>query len=791
MDISDIPDELPIISIEQDVLLPGSIMRIDILKDFEIAVLEYILTKGCKVIGIVPVLDENEVLKENQIGTVATLLQISASNIPGRTSFITLLGLKRFVIKNILHTSPFQKAEIRVHQDAIDKVDEETMRTLETLKKVLVPVIQKLNSIPLSYMQYFKRMISKFPIFLLIDIFISLIPSTFDEKLDILNTLDISERMSKGIPIVLRHLGLETNVEDLKKIVEKPGGITVFKVIKPHSAKELPDYDDKELGELQRKLQNAKLPEYAMKQVLKDISRLKRMNHFSPDHYLVRNYLEFVADLPWSVSSKETLDIIVAREELDKDHYGMEKLKKRILEYLAVRQLKSDIKGPILCFVGPPGVGKTSIGRSIARILNKKFQRISLGGVSNQSEIRGHRRTYIGALPGRVLQAIKNAGTNNPVILFDEIDKLGFGVNGDPRAALLEVLDPEQNSNFTDHYLGMPFDLSQVTFIATANSIKTIPLPLLDRMEIISVAGYTPVEKFQIANQHLLPKQLEMHGLSNEVLQLSEEALQAIIAEYTKEAGVRSLERKLAAVCRSVAVRVAELSCQTLPIIIEKEDLEDILGMAPYLDDEILKVPLKPGVALGLACTGSGGSVMSVEVTRLPGGKGELILTGCVGKVMKESARIALNWVRSIAPKYEIIEENCDLMADSDLHIHFPSGAISKEGPSAGAAIACAILSLFTGIPVASGLAMTGEITLQGIVLPVGGIKEKLNAAHRLGISKVILPYKCKKELVDVSSNVLDSLEIVLAEKMTDVIEHAFDGSLIARANDSVLCSKL
>jgi len=521
-----------------------------------------------------------------------------------------------------------------------------------------------------------------------------------------------------------------------------------------------------------------------------------------PEYPMLRHYLELIADLPWQKSTVDKIDITKAREDLDADHYAMTDVKKRILEYLAVRQLKNSLRGPILCFVGPPGVGKTSIGKSIANTLGRKFHRISLGGVSDQSDIRGHRRTYIGSMPGRFVQGLKNAGVNNPVFLLDEIDKMSSGIHGDPSAALLEVLDPEQNANFVDHYLNTPFDLSQVIFIATANSVKSIPRPLLDRMELISIPGYTIEDKVPIAKIHLVPKQLQMHGLKEDSFQITEDALKFLISGYTLEAGVRDLERKLGALCRAIAVKMAEedkssnddsksSAISNMKIKPEDHDKAMISSNPPRMPmvldaiavQEILGHPLfenttnarlgQSGVAVGLAWTTVGGQVMVVEATKMKG-EGDLVLTGQLGDVMKESATLALSWIRSNSKKLGL-QYDSNLMDKTDIHVHFPKGSISKDGPSAGVTITTALVSLLIDKTIVPDLAMTGEITLRGVVLPVGGIKEKMIAAYRSGYKKVILPAMNKKDLRDLPKHVKDSMEFFLVSTIEEVCEHAFD----------------
>uniref|UniRef100_A0A8C2LRS2 Lon protease homolog 2, peroxisomal n=1 Tax=Cricetulus griseus TaxID=10029 RepID=A0A8C2LRS2_CRIGR len=523
------------------------------------------------------------------------------------------------------------------------------------------------------------------------------------------------------------------------------------------------------------------------------------------------------------------LDIRAARILLDNDHYAMEKLKRRVLEYLAVRQLKNNLKGPILCFVGPPGVGKTSVGRSVAKTLGREFHRIALGGVCDQSDIRGHRRTYVGSMPGRIINGLKTVGVNNPVFLLDEVDKLGKSLQGDPAAALLEVLDPEQNHNFTDHYLNVAFDLSQVLFIATANTTATIPPALLDRMEIIQVPGYTQEEKIEIAHRHLIPKQLEQHGLTPQQIQIPQLTTLAIITRYTREAGVRSLDRKFGAICRAVAVKVAEgqhkeakldrsdvadgEGCREhvledakpeaisdtadlalppeMPILIDFHALKDILG-PPLYELEVSERLSQPGVAIGLAWTPLGGKIMFVEASRMDG-EGQLTLTGQLGDVMKESAHLAISWLRSNAKKYHLTNAfgSFDLLDNTDIHLHFPAGAVTKDGPSAGVTIVTCLASLFSGRLVRSDVAMTGEITLRGLVLPVGGIKDKVLAAHRAGLKHIIIPQRNEKDLEEIPSNIRQDLSFVTASCLDEVLNAAFDGGFTVKTRPGLIDSKL
>jgi ATP-dependent Lon protease len=513
------------------------------------------------------------------------------------------------------------------------------------------------------------------------------------------------------------------------------------------------------------------MPEDVEKQARKELKRLERMPEAAAEHSMVRTYLEWMIELPWSVEGEETIDIAEARRILDEDHYGLEKIKKRILEYLAVRKLNPSGKSPILCFVGPPGVGKTSLGQSIARATGRKFTRVSLGGVHDEAEIRGHRRTYIGSLPGNIIQSIRKVGARNGVIMLDEVDKLGAGgFHGDPASALLEVLDPEQNSTFRDNYLAVPFDLSRVMFICTANVLDTIPGPLRDRMEVIQLPGYTEQEKLEIARRYLVARQLAANGLKPEQLQIEDAALATIVRDYTREAGVRNLEREIGAVCRNAAVRIAEGQVQQVRVGVE--DLHAILGPQRFEAEVAMRTGV-PGVATGLAWTPVGGDILFVEATRMPG-SGKLILTGQLGEVMKESAQAALSLVKARADKLGITSETLE---KSDIHVHVPAGATPKDGPSAGVAMFVALSSLLTSRVVRNDVAMTGEISLRGLVLPIGGVKEKVLAALRAGISTVMLPARNRKELEEIPQEARDKLKLVWIESVDDALATALSDS--------------
>ncbi|MBM3977614.1 MAG: endopeptidase La [Planctomycetes bacterium] len=600
------------------------------------------------------------------------------------------------------------------------------------------------------------------------------------EKQDILETLDLGKRMHK-VATKLQHL---MEVLAISRDIQKRTKGTLEKAQRDYFLREQLKTIQKELGEgqgpelegLRDRIAKAGMSAEAEKEARKELTRLERMNEGSSEASMVRTYLEWMCDLPWSRASEDSIDLAASERILDEDHFGLAKVKRRILESLAVRKLKPSGKSPILCLVGPPGVGKTSLGQSIARCMGRKFVRAALGGVHDEAEIRGHRRTYVGALPGNIVQGLRKAGTNNPVFMLDELDKLSASFQGDPSSALLEVLDPEQNSTFRDNYLAVPFDLSRVFFLGTANVLDQIPGPLRDRMEVIELSGYTEEEKLEIARRYLIRRQVDANGLTPEQLELTEPALVALVRHYTKEAGCRNLERSIGALCRHAAMRVAKgenmRDGTAQPIRIDEPDLHAILGAARF-DDELPFRTSTPGVATGLAWTPVGGDVLFIEATRMTG-KGELLLTGQLGDVMKESARAAVSLLRANATDLGIDPE---LVRSSDVHVHFPAGAIPKDGPSAGVTIYSALVSLFTGRPVKHDVAMTGEISLRGLVLPVGGIKEKVLAAYRAGIHTVLLPARNMKDLEDVPQKVRDDVRIVPLERVDQALGEAFDVS--------------
>jgi ATP-dependent Lon protease len=610
------------------------------------------------------------------------------------------------------------------------------------------------------------------------------------EKQEVLETLDVRKRLDRVLWLIAYRIEVLRLSRDIGQQTQQAMGARQREYMLREQLKtiqkELGEADEKseEISELSKAITDAKMPEEVEQQARKELARLERMPEGAGEYSMIRTYLDWLIALPWSVTSEESINIEEARKILDQDHYGLERIKRRILEYLAVRKLRPDGKSPILCFVGPPGVGKTSLGQSIARATGRKLVRVSLGGVHDEAEIRGHRRTYIGALPGNIIQAIRKAGTRNPVFMLDEMDKLGSGFHGDPSSALLEVLDPEQNSTFRDNYLGVPFDLSRVMFIGTANMLDTIPGPLRDRMEVIQLSGYTEEEKLQIARRYLVRRQLEANGLSPEQCEITDEALRRIIQDYTREAGVRNLEREIGSVLRNVAVRIAEGSVTHLRI--DADDVTAILGPRRF-ENEIATRTSVPGVATGLAWTPVGGDILFIEATRVPG-QGRLVLTGQLGEVMKESAQIALSLAKSRARDMGLDEE---VFAKSDIHVHVPAGAIPKDGPSAGIAMFTALVSLLTSKTVRSDTAMTGEISLRGLVLPVGGIKEKVVAAVRAGIANVILPARNRKDLEDIPEEARRRVNFIWAERVEDAVQAAIGQDVMkSRAEPELATAK-
>ncbi|XP_028851886.1 lon protease homolog 2, peroxisomal [Denticeps clupeoides] len=828
-----IPGRLPLLLTHDGVLLPGSTVRVSVDTGRNMQLVKSRLLKGTSlkstIIGVIPNTrdpeqEADELPTLHSIGTAGLAVQVVGSNWPKPHYTLLITGLCRFRVAQLLKERPFVVAEVEQLDQLEQYMDTDQGELGELSQRFYQAAVQLVGMLDMSVpvVAKLRKLLDSLPRDTLPDILASMIRTTNKEKLQVLDAVDLEERFKKTLPLITRQIeGLKLlqntrklRPDDNKKVLAvRKGGMYPGRQFSLEEEGDEEDVDDTSL--LERKVKGANMPEPALRVCLKELKRLKKMPQSMPEYALTRNYLELMAELPWSKSTSDCLDIRAARVLLDNDHYAMEKLKRRVLEYLAVRQLKSTLKGPILCFVGPPGVGKTSVGRSIARTLGREFHRIALGGVCDQSDIRGHRRTYVGSMPGRIINGLKTVGVNNPVFLLDEVDKLGKSLQGDPAAALLEVLDPEQNHSFTDHYLNVSFDLSQVLFIATANTTATIPPALLDRMEVLQVPGYTQEEKVEIAHRHLIPHQLEQHGLTPQQLQIPQHTTQEIISRYTREAGVRSLERKIGAVCRAVAVKVAEghkiskpdpsgpqhgpeeagdrertgeeayrdtdmTAPPEMPIVIDSVALKDILG-PPVFEMEVSERLTLPGVAIGLAWTPLGGEIMFVEASRMEG-EGQLTLTGQLGDVMKESAHLAISWLRSNAKLYQLtnIAGSQDPLEGTDVHLHFPAGAVTKDGPSAGVTIVTCLASLFSGRLVRSDVAMTGEITLRGLVLPVGGIKDKVLAAHRAGLKRIIIPKRNEKDLEEIPIHVRADLDFVAASSLDEVLNAAFDGGFAA-----------
>ncbi|MEW6448631.1 MAG: endopeptidase La [Bacillota bacterium] len=701
-----------------------------------------------------------------EVGTVAEVKQLL--KLPGGTIRVLVEGLARAKVSCYLSDQPFFKVEV-------EQFGEEQARSshVEALMRNLVQQFEQ-------YVKLSKRIPPETVVSVvsidepgrLADIIASHLTLKIEDKQELLEAVDAATRLEKLCAIIGRELEiveLERRINiRVRKQMEKTQKEYYLREQMKAIQKELGEKDERQAeGEEYRdKIAQAKLPKEVEEKALKEVERLEKMPPMAAEATVVRNYLDWILALPWTKVTRDRLDIDAANKILEEDHYGLKEPKERILEYLAIRKLAKSMKGPILCFVGPPGVGKTSLGRSIARALERKFVRISLGGVRDEAEIRGHRRTYVGALPGRIIQGMRNAGSKNPVFLLDEVDKMSTDFRGDPASALLEVLDPEQNNTFSDHYIEIPFDLSQVLFITTANYPYNIPRPLWDRMEIIQISGYTEEEKVQIAVRHLMPKQLKEHGLNKEQLTISENALRKVIREYTRESGVRNMERQIAAICRKTAKQI--VSGKSERIRVTGQNVEKLLGIPKYRYGVAEKED-ETGVATGLAWTETGGDTLSIEVT-LCKGKGNLILTGKLGEVMRESAQAGYSFIRSRARQLEIEE---DFHEKYDVHIHIPEGATPKDGPSAGITMATALASALTGRKVRHDVAMTGEITLRGKVLPVGGVKEKILAAHRAGIKTVILPLDNKKELEEIPPQVKNKLRLILVSHMDEVLQTA------------------
>ncbi len=768
---------LPMLAIRNTVIFPVLAFPINVGREKSLQSVNTSMD-GERLLGIVAQKDGAvEDPGSDELYETGTMVKILKSvKMPGNKLNVIIQGLNRFRILEYTQTEPYLEARIELlEEETLSGVEVEAL--LLNLREQAQKIIELSPHIP-SEASFLVRSIDNPGI--LSDIVASNLSIGVDEKQDLLETLVVRERLEKVIALIAKEvqvLELSNKIQsEVKGEMDKAQREYFLREQMKAIQKELGEVDERqeEFDDLKRAIKRARMPAETEKVALKEFKRMSRMSPGAAEYTVSRTYLDWLIELPWSKSTEDNMDIDRAGVILDEDHYDLTKVKQRILEYLAVRKLKSDMKGPILCLVGPPGVGKTSLGRSVARALGREFYRLSLGGVRDEAEIRGHRRTYIGSLPGKIIKGIKKAGSNNPVFMLDEVDKLGMDYRGDPSSALLEVLDPEQNDSFADHYLDVPFDLSKVMFITTANLKEPIPPPLLDRMEVLELPGYTEEEKIHIARKFLIPENLEAHGLTEEHLEFELEAIQQIIGSYTREAGVRNLKRELASVCRSVAKDVA--SGKTEKVQVDLEKVEEVLGPIKFYQ-EVAERTAHSGVATGLAWTPAGGDLLFIEATRMKG-HGKMILTGHLGDVMKESAQAAMSFVRSRADQLGIPSEAFD---KEDIHIHVPSGAIPKDGPSAGVTMMTALSSLLTDSPVDHELAMTGEITLRGNVLPVGGIKEKILAAHRAGIKRVVMPEKNRKDLYEISADIQTDLEFVFVNQMTEVLQFALGEEILER----------
>lgn len=767
----EIPDNVPVLPVRDIVVFPYMILPLFVGREMSIKAIEHSLNTNRMVL----LLTQKDMNIENpkpedlySVGAVGIIMRML--KLPDGRVKILVQGLSKARTKKYSQTEPFFQANIEKiiekKPDVLSIEDEAQMRTVKeqldksvSLGKTILPDIMGV----MENIEDPGR---------LADLVASNLGLKSENAQEILETIDPLQRLKRVSDILGREIELlivqQKIQSEARGEIDKTQREYFLREQLKAIQKELGDIDERgeEVKEFRKKIEEAKMPEKVSKEAEKQLKRLEKMHPDSAEAATVRTYLDWLVELPWAKATTDNLDIKAAEKVLNEDHYDLEKVKERILEYLSVRKLKENMKGPIICFIGPPGVGKTSLGRSIARALGREFGRMSLGGVRDEAEIRGHRRTYVGALPGRIIQGIKTAGTNNPVFMLDEIDKIGMDFRGDPSSALLEVLDPEQNNSFVDHYLTVPFDLSRVMFITTGNLIDTIPNALRDRMEIIFLSGYTTEEKLGIAKNYLIPKQLGEHGISNKILRITDPGLRNLISQYTREAGVRNLEREFANLCRKVARKIAE--GKEKMFVINVQNIHRYLGVPKYLPEEEMEKD-EVGVATGLAWTEAGGDIIYVEATPMKG-KGQLTLTGQLGDVMKESAHAALSYIRSRSKNLGLKD---DLFSKTDIHIHVPAGAIPKDGPSAGITMATAIASALTGKAVSKDVAMTGEVTLRGRVLPIGGLKEKALAAKRMGIKRVVIPKRNRKDLDDIPKYIKKDMEFVFAETMDDVLKAA------------------
>lgn len=840
-----VPKEIPILTLEKKVILPGGVARLAFAADSSngtLAEVEFWNGTERRVVGLFPLTKNGEV---NEIGTAAQVMKIARQRRSNTVVYSLLVeSLCRIKIETMVPVGAYFAAKViqmdRVSLTEIPSPQSDSAALIEKFKTVALALIELLER-RLPMISRLKGLMNRTDSHLLCDLMLMAIDTSFSERLAILNMVNLEDRFTAGLQLLERQLLVLKMASQVSDQLEVREGKSKKLSLVPSSGSRQPPGSHKEKGgssmarnestsqRLERLVSALQLPEevaVASQRSLQKIKSMERQQMLGPEHQKEVAWLEWIVELPWatSTSREETLSLSSARQRLDHDHYGLNKIKRRILEYVAVRLLNPGTKGTILCFVGPPGVGKTSLGRSIATTLGRAFCRVSLGGIRDESDVRGFNKTYVGSQPGRIIHALKSAKTNDPVLLLDEIDKISHnGGNGNPASALLEVLDPAQNSTFVDHYIGVPFDLSKIVFIATANRVDTIPAPLLDRMEVIRIPGYTLEEKVNIATKYIVPRQMEEHGISKEELKIPEDIIVALGQKYTREAGVRNLERKVAALCRDAAVKMVEQGVITTTpgassaqndqqndknegtsapsydstdassaaalagppparisqIVIDEEKLVDILGPPTFdRDDDPTKRLNSPGVVMGLAASDLGGSVLFIEATKMPG-SGKIRLTGKLGDVIQESAHIALTWIRSHSYQAGLLKDAVqkDVLDNTDIHIHFPEGAVGKDGPSAGVALITVLVSLLSGCRARSDTAMTGEVTLSGAVLPVGGISQKVLAAHRLGLKRVVMPRQnYDRDLTEISKTVRDSVEFIPVDVITDALPNTILG---------------
>ena len=773
----ELPEQLPLLPVRDVVLFPGVTIPLAIGRERSLAALEAAnAEQGFLIIGTQrdPAAEDPSLDELFEVGCIARIVRVIDAKGEGKQAIV--VGVARTHIRPPGPEDPPDRFGI----DPIDE-DEPESPELEAAWQRVVSLSHRVIDLHDDYPKEWKQFVQSIPSpGLLADLVASTLPMPPEDRVALLEEARPSARLQR----VAEHLEREVTIAETQRALSESDDEMDPAHRERLLRRRLRDIEDelgegdaglREVEELREKIEAGGLPEIAFSQAERELKRLSALPQHAPDRHLIRTYLEWLADLPWSTETEDVLDLPAARAVLDEDHHDLDKVKERILEFLAVRQLAPEARSPILCFVGPPGVGKTSLGRSIARALGRKLARASLGGVRDEAEIRGHRRTYVGAMPGRILQGLKRAGSRNPIFLLDEIDKLGADFRGDPSSALLEVLDPEQNANFSDHYLEVPFDLSRVLFIATANTLSTIPAPLLDRMEVIELPGYTERDKLAIARTHLVPKQLESHGLGTGDLEFREDALEKLVGEYTREAGVRNLDRQIATVTRKAARGVAAARLRgeaSEATVVDAAFVEETLGAPPHLPENAERTE-QPGVVVGLAHTSHGGDILFVEATVLPGGKGvRLRLTGQLGDVMRESAEAALSWVRANA---ESLDLDPELLKSCEIHLHVPAGAVPKDGPSAGVTLVTALVSALSKRRAHGEVAMTGEISLRGQVLPVGGIKDKVLAASRAGIRTVLLPRRNEKDLRDIPDEVREELDLQLVDRLDQLLEIALE----------------